>query len=652
MTSFINDVFSYLEERTYSKYALIASIISFLLTWVFSIFHYTNIYYGNKFSWIFWIISIVLFLYSFLPPRKTKQAFSFINTSNVLIFLIIFLVYWMSHLWNFSTSPWNQNGLFDDAAWDIYFAKNKVFSDAPFQAAFFDEVGYISREVVFHYYISTFFKLFGYDLLVFNLSLLVLGFITVLFTTLIIHKLFKNIFVTLLSALIVNFFPVLYMNISRGDRYAITAPLMTISLYFLYSSFKNHSFVRALLSALFAALCWDSAIMGKQYILGVALSVVFIIIFDKKRLKSKENISVSLIWIASFIISATPLLAYILFNYDSYITREKGILREFLTLFRQGGFPAIKPYVDKVIELFFANHTFLRQFVADYYIIPLPYYLLFIPGTVLVLTKKRFEIIFLSLIPVFGALLSGPYDYRVILAAPFWIICIAYSLNHVFGSESLNQNSIKSYLLMAISFFCILAGLITSSSYILKVSNNPNYQHFLPHKDVAVSRLVQDIVVGAENPKIDMKQDELNRKINPHSISHDTLVCPLGSYAIMHLYLQNYDDKKILSFCDQGIQLLQTPNEILKNNLNAIIKYQTTGKDLKLIWEVSEKSEKIIDAFSKYKNFGSEETLSDSVDGSAFSLYILTITNENITRFQKAIEDDLSIKALLNNQES
>src|SRR3990172_1364650 len=91
---------------------------------------------------------------------------------------------------------------------------------------------------------------------------------------------------------------------------------------------------------------------------------------------------------------------------------------------------------------------------------------------------------------------------------------------------------------------------------------------------------------------------------------------------------------------------------ILKNNLNAIIKYQTTGKDLKLIWEVSEKSEKIIDAFSKYKNFGSEETLSDSVDGSAFSLYILTITNENITRFQKAIEDDLSIKALLNNQES
>jgi hypothetical protein len=47
---------------------------------------------------------------------------------------------------------------------------------------------------------------------------------------------------------------------------------------------------------------------------------------------------------------------------------------------------------------------------------------------------------------------------------------------------------------MAISF-CILAGLITSSSYILKVSKNPNYQHFLPHKDVAVSRLVQDIVV-------------------------------------------------------------------------------------------------------------------------------------------------------------
>jgi hypothetical protein len=73
---------------------------------------------------------------------------------------------------------------------------------------------------------------------------------------------------------------------------------------------------------------------------------------------------------------------------------REGILREFLTLFRQGGFPAIKPYVDKVIELFFANHTFLRQFLPDYYIIPLPYYLLLIPGTVLVLTKRGSKLFF------------------------------------------------------------------------------------------------------------------------------------------------------------------------------------------------------------------------------------------------------------------
>ena len=75
----------------------------------------------------------------------------------------------------------------------------------------------------------------------------------------------------------------------------------------------------------------------------------------------------------------------------------------------------------------------------------------------------------------------------------------------------------------------------------------------------------------------------------------------------------------------------------MKNNLNAIIKYQTSGKDLKLIWEVSKKSERIIDVFSKYKFFGSEETLSATIDGSPFSLYILTINNENIIRFQKAI---------------
>ena len=157
------------------------------------------------------------------------------------LFIFVIVLYFSSHLINFSTAPWNQNGLFDDAAWDIYFAKNHVFAGIPFQAAYFDNVGLISREVVFHYYISIFFKLFGYNLLIFNISLLILGFITILFTTLIIQRLFKNVFITVLSAIIINFFPLHFLHIFAGHRYAIAAPLVVVSLYYLYTAFANNS---------------------------------------------------------------------------------------------------------------------------------------------------------------------------------------------------------------------------------------------------------------------------------------------------------------------------------------------------------------------------------------------------------------------------
>jgi len=246
MTSYINEVIGLLKKKNDHKYFLIISFVSFVLAWVFSVLHYTDINYGNNFSWIFWLIAILSLLYSFFPRKITyRNTFGRIKRTDILIVVIIFIVYWVSHLWNFSNAPWNQYGLFDDAAWDIYFARDKIFSGVPFQAAFFDEVGYISREVVFHYYITTFFKLFGYNLLVFNVSLLVLGFITVFFTALLIHKIFKNTVVTLISVLIINFFPLHYMHIFMGHRYAIAAPLMVVSLYYLYSSFIDKSLLKA-----------------------------------------------------------------------------------------------------------------------------------------------------------------------------------------------------------------------------------------------------------------------------------------------------------------------------------------------------------------------------------------------------------------------
>ena len=635
MKSYFSGLFYFITERIYHKYSLLFSIAFFFLAFTFSSLHYTKIYYGNSLSWITWVIALGTLFYSFFPRRISfEKILGRVQKQDILIALFVIVLYWVTHLWNFSTAPWNEYGLFDDAAWDIYFAKNHIFTDAPFQAAFFDEVGRISREVVFHYYITFFFKLFGYDLLVFNISLLVLGFITVFFTTFLIQRLFKNNLVTLVSALIINFFPLHYMHIFMGHRYAIIAPLMVISLYFLYSSFEKKSFLRAFLSAFFAALCWGSGVMGKQYILGLGLAALSVLIFGERRWKSKKNIAISLVWIISFIISATPLIAYIVFNYGAYIHRERGFLHEFFSLYKGGGLLAIKPYVVQIIEFFFKKNTPGHQFLPEFHIIPLFYYLLLIPGLWLALKKARFEIVFLSLIPVLAAFVSGPFDFRVLMAVPAWVVGMAFTIEALFKKTSIK---IMQTAAKVLSMVVILLGLIPSVDYILDAAKNPNYLYFLSHKDVAVSRMIQDIVVGNFPPSSKMKNHEFRRKVNPGNISYDTLFCPYSAFAIAHLYLQDFNDKQILSFCNQHIQEVKTPDEILEDNLKAIRKYKPQSKDLKLVWEVSDKSEMIIRRFGEYKKYGSEEFKSNSVDGSNFFLYILTIKKENIKSFQEDI---------------
>ena len=649
MIMYFRQLANYLKVKITHKKALPISIVFLLLSVVSSSLHYMILFPGNNLSWISWVIAVVIFSYSFAPRNfSIKKILGKIKRRDLFIGLFVTLLYFTTHLWNISSAPWNQNGLFDDAAWDIYFAKNQVFSGAPFQPAFFDSVGLISREVVFHYYISGLFKVFGYNLPVFNFSLLILGFVTVFFTTFIIHRIFNDTRVTLLSALIINFFPLHYMHIFMGHRYAIAAPLMVVSLYFLYTALSNKSLFRVATSALFAALCLSSAIMGKQYILGLALSFLAYLIFRKRKESLKEGFAFTLVWITGFIISATPLLIYIIFNYQAYVLREQGLLREFFSLFLNGGVGAIRPYVDGLIELFFAKHTFQRQFLPDFPIIPLGYYLLLIPGLFIALLKKRFEIVFLSIIPTLGALVSGSYDFRVLLSVPIWVIAMAFSLNHIFSSKR-----IASKLYLVIGLAAAGLGLIPSISYLWNISKNPNYLYLLPHKDVAISRLVQDIVAGTIRKKEvesskgvlgittikdEIKQDEFRREMDSARPQYDTLFCPYSSYAIAHLFLQDFDDKKILSFCNQGIQLLKTPKEIFEDNFKAILNYVSSDKDLKMIWEVSDKSEAVIEIFSKYKKYGSEEIITKSVDGRDFSLYVLTIASKNIKSFQRDIK--------------
>lgn len=638
MLQLLSITMNHLKAKIVNKYFFISSIVIAILSVAFSVTHYLNIFYGNSFSWIFWLLSVLMLFFSFISKASFKNFLGDFKKPDLLIAGFIIVLYFSTHLWNFNTAPWNHYGLFDDAAWDIFFAKNHAFN-GPYQPAFFDTVGYISRETVFHYYITIFFKLFGYNLLVFNISLLFLGFITVFFTTFIVHRLFKNNLLTIITAFIINFFPFQYMHIFMGHRYAIAAPLMVISLYFLYQSFINKSLPRAVLSAFFAVLCWDSAIMGKQYILALFLTAFCYLFIGKKLWMKKENTSTILIWTLSFVFSAIPLLTYIAFNYNDYFLRERGLSQEFIALFKQGGINSIRPYFDGISELFFAEHSFKRQFIPDYPLIPYMYYPLLFGGFIVAFLKKRLELIFISFIPILSAFVSGSYDFRILLAVPAWVICMSFFLDETFRfGQKLKK---LKYILFVPIFACLIFGLGSSIFYLWTVSRDPHHLWLLPHRDVAVSRIIQDIVVGSPNPTISMKFDELDRKVDLQSVSYDTLVCPYSAYAIIHVYLQNYDDKKVLSLCNQGIQLLKDEKEILNDNMQAILDYEIDNKDLKLIWEFSDKSINIIDMFKEYEKYGTGEELKGTIDGEVFTLYVLTIKKENIPVFKEKIKSQV-----------
>jgi hypothetical protein len=631
---------SYLRSHVVHPNLLVGALAAWIVCIVTTALHYTGTYPGNDVDWISWLAAVALFCGAFLRPTFSISSPSrrALLRSELWIALLVLLMYLPTHLWNISSAPWNTNGLFDDAAWDIYFSKIHVFN-GPFQAAFYDALIPGSREVVFHYYFTTFFKVFGYNVAVFTSSLLVLGFVTVLFTTLIVDRLFRNPWVTATTAVVVNFFPFIYLHIYVGHRDSMPVPLMMVSLYFLYSGFIERSFFRIAASAFFAALCLDSAIVGKQYILGLAVAAVLIPLVDR-RWRSVEARALGLMWLVAFIISATPLVAYVAFNGEAYFYREGGLLSAFLEKYAQLGIQGIAPYFSQLAEMFLAQNTFLRNWLPGFPLIPLAYYPLLAIGLVIAILGKRLELAFLSVIPLGSALLAGSYDFRVLLAAPIWVICIAFALDLATRVHIAVRGRRPVPLWAAPALGLVLLGLLPGAKYVWDVSQDPNSEYLLIHRDVAAARLIQDIVAGVPNPTSAMRSDEFDPIVDSATLANDSFVCPATAFGVMHLYLEDFDDRRILSFCGQINEALQDPAKIISLNVAAIEAYRPTTRGLQLIWEQHPKAASAVEKFRRYEALGSGRTYPASVDGQSFSVYVLTIASDNVGEFQRQVAAD------------
>src|SRR5207247_742595 len=153
--------------------------------------------------------------------------------------------------------------------------------------------------------------------------------------------------------------------------------------------------------------------------------------------------------------------------------------------------------------------------------------------------------------------------------------------------------------------------------------------------EVAVSRFLSQVVAGQEHPgPPHLEHDEFNRIPGLPGPRYDTFICPREAYSIIHLFLHDYDDAKLLSFCNETPFYVMTEQEVMKANKRAIFNYAPVIKDLKLIWERDPKTERIISVFQSLGALGAEDSISFSFHGRPRMFYVLNIPNKNIREFQ------------------
>jgi DNA-binding beta-propeller fold protein YncE len=278
----------------------------------------------------------------------------------------------------------------------------------------------------------------------------------------------------------------------------------------------------------------------------------------------------------------------------------------------------------------------MRFFIPDTLPIPLPYYWLLVPGVVLAVWEKRFEIVLLATIPVFGAFIAKAIENRLLLPIPFWMILMSFTCA---GILKLKRWPGVQIVLGILAALILLDGLAPSVRYIYAKSKDPFSIRYYAQHEVAVSRFLRHVVAGQEHPgPPHLEHNEFNRIQGIPDAPYDTFICQDDAYSIIHLFLRDYDDDKILSFCGgYPFFFVMTEQDVWNANKKAVSNYVTHNKNLKLIWERNPKTERIIRVFQSLRDIGTEDWLSFSFGGRLRTFYVLNIPSENIPQVQQRV---------------
>ena len=77
--------------------------------------------------------------------------------------------------------------------------------------------------------------------------------------------------------------------------------------------------------------------------------------------------------------------------------------------------------------------------------------------------------------------------------------------------------------------------------------------------------------------------------------------------------------------------------EIWSANRAALARYVPNSKDLKLVWEVNPKLNRILRLFQSVRDLATEESISFSFAGRERKFYVLNIRADNVRAFQERV---------------
>ena len=83
--------------------------------------------------------------------------------------------------------------------------------------------------------------------------------------------------------------------------------------------------------------------------------------------------------------------------------------------------------------------------------------------------------------------------------------------------------------------------------------------------------------------------------------------------------------------------MVMTGQDIWSHNKTAIANYVPSGKDLKLIWEGNQSTERIVRMLQPLRDLAAEESMSFSFGGRVRTFYVLNIPYKDIRQFQERV---------------